>query len=110
VLSRQVKRDQIIALPLLVAAIIFAALHNSLRTFAPVSGQRATHVVLRVGELATLAPYITLVALLRLNLRARHGLAPEEQEQNNDRDWNPKQPKKCASSHSCLRYFWKTTA
>ena len=46
-----------------VASITFTALDNSLRTFAPVSDQRATYVVLRLGELATLAPYITLSPL-----------------------------------------------
>ena len=51
--------------PPLIASITLAAPYNSLRTFAPVSGQRATHIVLRLGELATLAPYVTLVALLR---------------------------------------------
>jgi hypothetical protein len=35
-----------------------------------------------------------------LNLRPRHGSTPEEQEQNDDRDWNAKQPKKRTSSHS----------
>ena len=64
-----------------------------------------THVVLGLGELAALASYVALVALMWLNLRARHGSTPEEQEQNDDRDWNAKQPQKCASSHSCLRLF-----
>jgi hypothetical protein len=35
-----------ISLPLLVASITFAAPHNSLRTFAPVGGQRTTYIIL----------------------------------------------------------------
>jgi hypothetical protein len=96
-------------LPPLVAAITFPALHNSLRTLASISGKRVTHVVLGLGELAALAPYVALVALVWLNLRPRHGSAPEEQEQNDDRNWNPKQPKKRTSSHSCLRIFLQKT-
>jgi len=41
---------------------------------------------------------------MRLYLITRHGLVPEEPEQDDDRDWNAEQPEKCASSHRCLRF------
>jgi hypothetical protein len=54
---------------------------------------------LRLGEFACLPSDVTLVALARLDLRAWHGLVPDEEEQDDDRNRNAEQPEKYASSH-----------
>jgi hypothetical protein len=87
----------------LVTSVSFATLHISFRALAAIGCERPTDVVLRFGELAALAPNVALVTLVGFDLSARHGLVPEEKEQNDDRDWNAEQPEKCTSSHSCLR-------
>jgi hypothetical protein len=43
---------------------------------------------LRPGEFARLASNVALVALVGLDLRAWHGLMPEEGEQDDDRNRN----------------------
>jgi hypothetical protein len=56
-----------------IASITFAALHNSLRTFAAISSKRGANIVL--GELDLLATNVPLVALMCLYLSARHGFS-----------------------------------
>jgi hypothetical protein len=62
---------------------------------------------LGLGELAALAPYVALVALMWLNLRARHGSTPEEQEQNDDRDWNASSQRSAPRAIVASVYFFK---
>jgi hypothetical protein len=59
--------------PLAIAAIAFAAFDFGLGVLAAVSRQRASNLILRFGELALLAANVPLVALMRLDLGARHG-------------------------------------
>ena len=91
-------------LPSPVSSVAFAALHDALGVLTPICGERTAHVVLSLGELAAFPADVAFVALMRLYLITRHGLVPEEPEQNDDRDWNAEQPEKCASSHRCLQF------
>ena len=58
---------------LAIAAITFAAFDFGLGALAAVCRQRASNIVLRLGEFALLAANVPLIALMRLDLSARHG-------------------------------------
>jgi hypothetical protein len=58
---------------LAIAAITFAAFDFSLGALAAIYRERASNIVLRLGELALLAANVPLVALMRLDLSTRHG-------------------------------------
>jgi hypothetical protein len=58
---------------LAITAITFAAFDFGLGVLAAVCRQRASNLILRFGELALLAANVPLVALMRLDLSARHG-------------------------------------
>ena len=64
---------QLFRQPLAIAAITFAAFDLGLGALAAVCRQRASNIVLRLGEFALLAANVPLIALMRLDLSARHG-------------------------------------
>ena len=64
---------QLFRQPLAIAAIAFAAYDLGLGVLATVYRERASNLILRFGELALLAANIPLIALMRLDLSARHG-------------------------------------
>src|SRR5262245_28611543 len=82
-----------------IAPVTFAAFDGARCALAAIRFQRAADVVLRFGEFACLPADVALVALVGRDLRPWHGLVPEEQEQDDDRDRNPEQPEKYAASH-----------
>jgi hypothetical protein len=88
----------------LIASVTFTAFHLGRGTLAPISSERPPDVVLRLGELAALSADISFVAFVRFDKCARHGSVPEEQEQNDDRNWNAEQPEKYSSTHCSGSY------
>ena len=88
-------------LPLPVSSVAFAALHDALGVLTPICGDERPTSSCDLAELAAFPADVAFVALMRLYLRTRHGLVPEEKEQNDDQVGTP--APKCTSSHGCLR-------
>lgn len=63
-----------------IASIAFTLPDLMLSALAPIRGERPANVVLRLGEFAALASYVSLVALVRLDQLSWHELMPEEHE------------------------------
>jgi len=59
--------------PLAIAAIPFAAFDFSLGALAAIYRERASNIVLRLGEFAFPTANVPLVAVMRLDLSTRHG-------------------------------------